>query len=828
MKKRLIKSLSVRLPLLFTASILVIMGVMVPLVYQRTHNRMIDQYTRMAEGVTQLMVNAFDGDRVEEYIEKNFDLPEYTDTVNYLYTLRDNTPDILYMYIYRFETDGGHVVMDLDADWWENGEGYAPGYLWSLDEIEEPFKSHLAEVMAGKQIAGYSELTREDGYLFTYTRPIFRSDGSYACTACVDFSMDNLSGQDKAFTLSLALVLLGIGVAVLILDSIIVRRRITQPINALSRCAERFAYDTEADRKNNIRLLDELDLHTGDEIEDVYHVLQSVTRDGLLAAVNLNSAQTGIRDRDGMITAMAADYRSIYYADLDKDTCICYRANSKMHDRMWEGRTFPFRHGFTEYAEHCVAEEDREAFLRFIEPENIRAALLKEPMISLRYLSVIEGTEKYEMLRIAGVRTIEERDDNTVHAIGAGFSNVDRQTREELEQNHALAEALARAEEANAAKTAFLSSMSHEIRTPMNAIIGLDNIALHDPNISQTTRDELEKIGSSARHLLALINDILDMSRIESGRMVLKDEEFSFREMVEQINIIINGQCEDKRLTYESRTIGSADDYFIGDALRLRQIIINILGNAVKFTDPPGTVTFTVEQTDHTEDRRMLRFTMKDTGVGMDEEFLPKLFEPFSQEDSTTTNRYGGSGLGMAITKNMIDLMGGKIAVESEKGRGTTFTVEIPLKRAHHVKESAAPAPSEPSVSVSGRHVLIAEDQEMNAEILAELLEMEGVTSEWAENGKLAVGLFEHSETGHFDAILMDMRMPVMDGVSATREIRRLERPDAASIPIIALTANAFEEDVKQCLEAGMNAHMSKPVDIDRLTEMLGRMLAAQ
>ena len=388
-----------------------------------------------------------------------------------------------------------------------------------------------------------------------------------------------------------------------------------------------------------------------------------------------------------------------------------------------------------------------------------------------------------------------------------------------------LAEALTRAEEANSAKTAFLSSMSHEIRTPMNAIIGLDNIALHDPNISEHTRDELEKIGSSARHLLALINDILDMSRIESGRMELKKEEFDFREMLDQISVIINGQCEDKGLDFICRKVEPLDEYFTGDALRLRQVIINILGNSVKFTDAPGTVTFTVEQSDDNEESRMLHFTMQDTGIGMDESFIPKLFEAFSQEDATTTNRYGGSGLGMALTKNMVDLMGGNIEVESEKGRGTTFRVNIPLLRANHVEVQDNQDESVPGVSLAGIHVLIAEDMEINAEVLGDLLEMEKITSEWAENGRRAVEMFGQSETGHFDAILMDMRMPVMDGLSATMEIRKMDRPDAAAIPIIALTANAFEDDVKQCLSAGMNAHLSKPVDIDQLKETLGRLL---
>lgn len=825
MKKNTRHSLSIRLPMLFVGSVIVIMVVVIPLVFMRFRNRMIEQYTRMAKGVTQLMVNAFDGDRAEEFMEKNYSLPEYVDTVNYFYTLRDNYPDILYMYIYRFEADGGHVIIDLDADWVENGEGYEVGSLWSLDEIEEPFKSHLQKIMAGEELAGYSEYTKEDGYLFTYTRPIFRSDGSYACSASVDFSLDYLAGMDAAFTLQLTLIMIGIGVIVLVMDIHTVRKYITHPINALLSCAGEFSYDTEEDRKNNIRLLDDLNIHTGDEIEDVYHTLQSVTRDSCLAAANLNQALTDIRDRDGMITAMAADYRSIYYADLDKDECICYRATSEMPDRMWAGKEFPFSQGFTEYAEHCVAEKDRERFLEFIKPENIREGLAKEAMLSCRYLSVINGEERYEMLRIAGVRRIEDREDRIVHRIGAGFSDVDRETREAMEKNRVLAEALTRAEEANSAKTAFLSSMSHEIRTPMNAIIGLDNIALHDPNISEHTRDELEKIGSSARHLLALINDILDMSRIESGRMELKKEEFDFREMLDQISVIINGQCEDKGLDFICRKVEPLDEYFTGDALRLRQVIINILGNSVKFTDAPGTVTFTVEQSDDNEESRMLHFTMQDTGIGMDESFIPKLFEAFSQEDATTTNRYGGSGLGMALTKNMVDLMGGNIEVESEKGRGTTFRVNIPLLRANHVEVQDTQDESVPGVSLAGIHVLIAEDMEINAEVLGDLLEMEEITSEWAENGRRAVEMFGQSETGHFDAILMDMRMPVMDGLSATMEIRKMDRPDAAAIPIIALTANAFEDDVKQCLSAGMNAHLSKPVDIDQLKETLGRFL---
>ena len=410
-------------------------------------------------------------------------------------------------------------------------------------------------------------------------------------------------------------------------------------------------------------------------------------------------------------------------------------------------------------------------------------------------------------------------------------SLINRLTRWQEEANRRLIASAEEAQSANRAKSQFLSQMSHEIRTPMNAIIGLNSIVLRDDSISPHTREELEKSNASAQHLLSLINDILDMSRIESGRMVLKAEVFSFRELLKQINVIVGGQCEEKGLQFVFNRIEPLDEYYVGDALKLKQIIINILGNSVKFTESPGVITLTVNQISRTDESAALRFTMEDTGIGMDKEFIPKLFEPFSQEDTGATNRYGGSGLGMAITKNFVELMNGEISVDSEKGRGTTFTVSVTLGRSQGDNFAGAESPEKAlamSISLEGRRFLIAEDQEINAEILIDLLEMEGVSPEWAENGKRAVEMFEQSETGCYDAILMDMRMPVMDGLTATQEIRKLNRPDAATIPIIALTANAFEEDVKQCLQAGMNAHLAKPVDIELLKQTISRLLLPQ
>ena len=381
------------------------------------------------------------------------------------------------------------------------------------------------------------------------------------------------------------------------------------------------------------------------------------------------------------------------------------------------------------------------------------------------------------------------------------------------------------AEEASRAKTSFLSHMSHEIRTPMNAIIGLDRIALRDPGLTPQTRDHLEKIDASARHLLGLINDILDMSRIESGRMVLRDEEFALRDVVGQVNIIINGQCADKGLTYECSIDEKVADYYFGDDMKLKQVLINILGNSVKFTEAPGRVSLGVEQFEDAGGAPWLRFRMQDTGIGMDKEFIPKIFESFSQENAADTNRYGGSGLGMAITKNFIEMMGGEVSVESEKGVGSVFTVTLPARPSERVAgDETGPAAAEEAVAdLAGRRVLMAEDVEQNAEILEDLLDLEDIEHEHAQNGKLALEIFADSPAGHFDAILMDVRMPVMDGLAAARAIRGLDRPDAKTIPIIAMTANVFDEDVKTSLEAGMNAHLTKPIEPERLYETLAK-----
>ena len=484
---------------------------------------------------------------------------------------------------------------------------------------------------------------------------------------------------------------------------------------------------------------------------------------------------------------------------------------------------------FTWYADHYVAENYREGFLSFIDPDHIRSSLKDEPIIAYRYLVQRDGREYYEMIRMAGVRHAKNRDDHTVHAVGLGLTVIDTEMRDTMAKNQALIEALGAAEEANKAKTAFLSNMSHEIRTPMNAIIGLDSLALNNGDIPDETREYLEKINESANHLLSLINDVLDMSRIESGSLVLHKEEFSFRDMLDQINTMVRTQCDDKGLDYECSVIGKINDYYIGDEMKLKQVLLNILSNAIKFTDAPGTVSFTVQRTAVYEDHSSIRFRIKDTGVGMDKTFIPRIFDPFTQEDSNRTSKYGSTGLGMAITKNIVELMNGTISVRSEKGSGTVFTVVITLTNSKSGHAGGADDYAERKTGgpadLRGRHILMAEDVKINAEIMKKLIQASDAEIDHAENGRAALDMFRNSPEGYYDAILMDVRMPEMDGLETTEAIRSLDRPDAKTVPIIALTANAFDEDVQRSLQVGMDAHLSKPVEPDRLYQTLKELI---
>ncbi len=829
-------------------------------------------------------------------------------------------------------------------------------FVFSVDPtLEDPgvfgdpiaYTDALYAASLGTPSVDQEPYTDDWGRFYTAYSPVFDSAGKVAGIVAVDFSAAwyeaQIAKQTGAIIIS-SLVSVVIGLALIFAATGGIRREmkaITEDIADVSRDVDElnriidpgFAQDAdEPERMNDLRVLSRR-MHQA--------------REGLRQYTQNLTSQA-----NSMITALSSEYRGVYFIDLDRDEGVCYQPHTQIDKGLRQGERFSYGRVMRAYADDFITERFREPFLRFIDPENVRRGLEQERIITFRYVISRNGQESYEMVRMAGVRHPEDRDDHIVHAVGMGFTDVDAETRATLMQSQALSDALSAAEAANRAKTAFLSNMSHEIRTPMNAIIGLDRIALSDPAIPDSSREYLEKIGASAEHLLSIINDILDMSRIEAGKMTLRPETFSLPALLEQVNGMIGGQCRDKGLALRRELIGEIGEYYIGDGMKLRQVLLNILGNAVKFTPRGGSVDFTVECTAHFDGRSTFRFTVRDTGVGMTKEFLPKLFEPFAQEDATTKTQYGSTGLGMPITKSIVEMMNGEIRVESEKDVGTCFTVTVTFadsERQPVTEEGIDPkklnvlivdddpvaceyarleleklgVPSETALSgpeavemvrlknarreaydlilmdwkmpemdgleaarqirgiigrgaaivimtsyhwddvlekaaeagvdsfiakpleardvlqqfaqafarkaqeekkkaeLSGRRLLLAEDIDLNAEIIEMILELRGMEAERAVNGRAAVELFAEHPRGYYAAILMDMRMPEMDGIEATKAIRAMDREDAKTIPIIALTANAFDEDVQRSLQAGLNAHLTKPVDADDLFETL-------
>lgn len=401
---------------------------------------------------------------------------------------------------------------------------------------------------------------------------------------------------------------------------------------------------------------------------------------------------------------------------------------------------------------------------------------------------------------------------------------IEQKNNEELNKLRLAAEeAMIAAESASKAKSTFLSNMSHDIRTPMNAIIGFTNIGLKQ-NPTPELKNCLEKISNSSEHLLTLINDVLDISRIESGKIKYTPLPIDIREVTDTVLNIMHGFLSNRNINFRTRRTRIETPYVLADAVRIREVLVNILGNAVKFTDDGGSIIFEMNYHPWEDDKHIVVcYRISDTGVGMSEEFVEHIFDEFSQEENSARTQYKGTGLGMAITKRYVDLMGGIISVESKKNEGSTFTIEIPfeLTDESEVRKQGIPASK---ADLTGVKILMAEDNELNAEIAMVQLEEAGIQVTRASDGKEVVKIFAENPPGTFDIILMDVMMPEMNGYEATKAIRSMNnRHDDSNIPIIAMTANAFAEDVQASLDAGMNGHIAKPINIDELIKAIAR-----
>ncbi len=397
----------------------------------------------------------------------------------------------------------------------------------------------------------------------------------------------------------------------------------------------------------------------------------------------------------------------------------------------------------------------------------------------------------------------------------------------EMKQKALIEDALLREESASKAKTKFLSNMSHDIRTPMNAIIGFTTLAITHIDNRERVQGYLEKISASSNHLLSLINDVLDMSRIESGRIYLDETECNLPDIIHELENMLLTEMESQNLEFHIDMPETFDGHVICDRLRLNQILLNLLSNAMKFTNPGGTIHFQItEKPEKNKEESIYEFRVKDTGIGMSEEFQKHIFEPFERERTSTVSGVQGTGLGMAITQNLVKMMGGTISVISKKDVGTEFTVQLPMKKVFAKQAEALTTKEEKntaafSMTMTGQRILLVEDNELNREIAREILSEAGLVVEEAENGSIAIEKLLEKEPGYYKLVLMDIQMPVMDGYAATKIIRSFENRELANIPVIAMTANAFEEDKRKAFEAGMNAHVAKPINAKQLWDTM-------
>ena len=526
-----------------------------------------------------------------------------------------------------------------------------------------------------------------------------------------------------------------------------------------------------------------------------------------------------------IIEGLGKEYFSVLAVELDKDRVLSYREsgeNGKIISDFCRKCGNRWSKIIPSYAEMMVSDNTNGEFENQLGLETLRS---QEKDYSMTYEFKLETGINYHQVRVAFVK----KKDGTRMAV-VGTRNIDSLIKKERMQEEKLKKAYVAAENANKAKTEFLNNMSHDIRTPMNVILGYNQLMkslLTEPK----QLDYQKKMEQSGKLLLSIINNVLDMARIESGKVKVDENYERVGEVVDEIISTFSSEAEEKGI-HLSGSMKVTHRNILCDGTKIREIYVNLVSNAMKYTPRGGNVTITVEELPCEKEGYMkVKSEIKDTGIGMSKEYLPTLFEPFSREQNTTIGRIGGTGLGMPIVKKMVDLMGGSIEVASELGKGTVFTFTLMHKiadRKFYSQKTEAAETSEMGKNLSGKHVLLAEDNDLNAEIAVTVLEETGIVIERVEDGIQCVNRVVQMSPGTYDLILMDIQMPNMDGYKATRCIRRLDDKKKAEIPIIAMTANAFAEDRKKAFDAGMNGHIAKPIDIEKLGAVILSVLNKQ
>ena len=530
---------------------------------------------------------------------------------------------------------------------------------------------------------------------------------------------------------------------------------------------------------------------------------------------------------EAYIRSLATEYDSIVIVELGEDK---YNDKVILHSRISDNLAALIdeetvnEEYYSMKLDHMlkfVHPDDRDNFYRNTRREHL-LQLYAENKKNIVDFRIIKPDNSYLYYQIRFI-PIKDEDGNFIGHI-ACMRNIDDEIRREFGVRQELEDAKIAAEAANQAKSTFLFNMSHDIRTPMNAIIGFTNIAEKHIDDQERVKEALGKVKMASEHLLTLINDVLDMSRVESGTVKIAEEPVCIETAKENLFGLLNGSAEAKNILFSSRIDNSVTHHwFYADRLRMMSVLMNIISNSVKYTKPGGKIDLIAEELPcEKEGYAHYRYTVTDTGIGMSEEFLAHVFEPFSRAESATRSGIIGTGLGMAITKSLVELMGGTIAIESELNVGTTVRMDFENRIAESVSLKSE-IPEGKFVNLKGKKVLLVEDNELNREIATEILKEEGIIISTAEDGDIAVEMMRNAEKGQYDLVLMDIQMPKMNGYDATRAIRKLSAPYAAAIPIIAMTANAFSEDKQNAYEAGMNGHIAKPIDVPELLNTLSK-----
>ena len=511
-------------------------------------------------------------------------------------------------------------------------------------------------------------------------------------------------------------------------------------------------------------------------------------------------------------SVLSKKYDVIYYINLDNDRYIEFNVSGEFRRLALDISGNNFFDECAENLKRVCYKDDLEKMSILTNKEVLLNRLGFDEFKSLEYRLVIQGRPTF--YRVEAVRPSKNKN----HIIIAS-TNINKEVVDRNKYQQQLSNALHVAEKANNAKSTFLFNVSHDMRTPLNVIKGFSDIAINNMNDKERVLDCLDKINNASEHLLRLVNDVLDMSNIESGHLEIIEEKVDLVSASEEVNSMIKYLATTKNISYVTKyDITNAE--VMADISHVNQIMMNVLTNAVKYTPEGGEVSFAIEQTKQAyADRYKYRFIIKDNGVGISKDYMEHMFEGFTREKNVS-NKSEGLGLGLAITKRLVDSLQGEIEVESEVGKGTTFIITLPFRITSDANESAEESTSLSNVSLEGKRILVVEDNELNSEITMEILSESGMTVDAVENGAVAVKRLKRKGVDNYDLILMDIQMPVMDGYEATRIIRNKIR-GGSEIPIIALSANAFERDKINSLRAGMNAHLSKPINADVLCEVI-------